>query len=185
MRLPLIAVLALTLTASCGPDPARLLIEPVPSPVKTNASVRTVEVKQVSLPTYAESGDVTIVAAETGVLTVLPDSVWADEPPRALGAAMVRSLIEMTGVTAASEPWPLAGFPEAEVTIRVARLLALDTGELELSGSYALRYDAPGRKGRVRLFDIRVPVGAEGPTALAKAQGVAWTRLAERIARDL
>lgn len=185
MKFPLIALCALTLTAACGPDPARVLIDPAPSAVKVKPSVRTVEVKKVSLPTYAEGADVTVLAGETGLVSVVPDNIWADEPSRALGAAMVRSLIQMTGVAAAAEPWPLAGFPEAEVTIRVERLLASDSGALTLSGTYALRYDAQGRRGRVRLFDIQVPVTEPGTTGLAKAQGIAWTQLAERIARDL
>ncbi|MBM7067262.1 membrane integrity-associated transporter subunit PqiC [Actibacterium sp. 188UL27-1] len=177
-------LLLISVVAGCGGAPDQLLFQTPSSELKVRPSVRTVEVMQVSLPTYAEAQEIS-VQNEGGTLEQVPGILWADEPARALTNGMVRLLSSITGARIAAEPWPLDGLPEAELTIRVEQLAVLQQGQLRLSGQYGLRYDNTGRRGKLRLFDITVPLVSTSLTSISAGYTEAWTQLAEKIARDL
>ena len=184
MRFFLTLCLALTL-AACGETATRVLLDPSPSTQKIRASVRTVEVAQVSLPDYAAALEIS-VQTEGGTLAQVPDVLWADEPARGLTAALVRQLATITGVQVAAEPWPLADLPEAEVTVRVEQMAVLQDGRLRLSGQYGIRYDNEDRRGHLHLFDFTSDVAdATDVSAIARAHDDAWRQLAEDIATSL
>lgn len=180
----LLVVVLTLLIASCGDPPNQLLFQMPSSELKVRPSVRTVEVMQVSLPTYAEAQEIS-VEGESGTLQQVPEILWADEPARALTNSMVRLLSSISGAQVAAEPWPLAGLPEVEVTIRVEQLTVSNAAQLQLSGQYGLRYDQDGRRGRLRLFDVTIPLVSTSLKSISDGYSEAWTELAEKIARDL
>ena len=97
--------------------------------------------------------------------------------------AMVRNLSVITGAQVSAEPWPLEGFPEVELTVRVEHMFAREDGSITLVGYYAIRREH-GRS-LIRQFDITRPAATEAPDELALVYEAAWSDLAERIARDL
>lgn len=180
MRFPILLALGL---AACGET---LFYAPPPlvSDVRVNARARTVMVNAVSMPEYAINQEIPIQQAD-GSLVTDGDRLWADLPDRAMQVSLSRHLNGITDAEVAIEPWPLSGFPDAEVSVVVDEMIVLANGTLRFSGTYAIR-DEIRRGGRVELFGMNVPV--VGPTsypAIIAAHEAAWLRLSEQIARTL
>lgn len=171
------------LIAACSGTSLRY---PVPVPeVTESVSIRfgSVEVRDVSLPSYAAGEEIQIQRAD-GALVSSGDVLWADDPSREVSLALSRNLAALTGAKVANEPWPFDGFADARVEVRVEEMLAVESGAFRLTGQY---FVAPtnGRGDRSDYFSIAAPYDpAGGIAAISSARAAALLELSERIAQD-
>ncbi|SPF81667.1 PqiC family protein [Pseudoprimorskyibacter insulae] len=179
---PIAALLIATALWGCAGDPARVVVAPETSTMTVRTTARSVEIKEVSLPAYAKEDKIALQNAD-GSVTSLEDSIWADEPERAMTNALVRNLTAITGRQIAASPWPLRGFPDAELSVRVEQMLVQAGAGLLLTGQYAVGFESGA--GQIKPFSITVPVSATDQNGVAQAHDAAWRQLAERIAKDL
>lgn len=176
--LPLFLILA-----ACSGTALRYSV-PVPEITET-VSIRygTVEVRDVSLPSYAAAEEIQIQRAD-GALVSSADVLWADAPEREVSLALSRNLAALTNARVANEPWPFDGFPDARVEVRIEDMLAVESGAFRLTGQY---FVAPtsGRGDRSDYFSIVMPYDPEGGiAAIGAARAAALLQLSETIARD-
>ncbi|GLS79277.1 PqiC family protein [Paracoccus marinus] len=201
--LTLILVAAAALAGCSNPEKTeRYLIDPPASQARVGNNLGTAELRDVSLPSYASSGEVAWQTAD-GAVRSNTKQLWADEPERAFTLTLARSITEMSGATVIAEPWPLAEPPRRRVEVRVETALAQLNGIYRLKGSYYVANDSAGGANHARMFDIQVPLpvaqkssssglGALGggaarrspatPAEIAAAQNAAIARLAAQIA---
>lgn len=153
------------------------------SDVRVNVAATSVQVNQVSIPEYALNQEIPIQQAD-GSLTTDTDRLWADLPDRAMQGALTRHLNTITDARVATEPWPLSGFPDAEISVFVEDMIVRVDSTLSLTGTYAVRSEAG--QDSVGNFAIVTPVAdlASYPAIIA-AHEAAWQQLAEKLARDL
>lgn len=177
------ACLAFGLLAGCGSDAMRYPVPPAPAPAeRVGIAYRSVEVLQVSLPTYAASEEIFVRGAD-GALTSSADLLWADDPSRAVTLELTRHLSQITGAQVAPEPWPFLDRAAARVDVRVEDMYAAADGRFILTGQYFAAAEAGGRD-RSALFSLSAPVAGEGGTAaIAAARGQVVRDLAAEIAR--
>ncbi|MGB7244222.1 MAG: PqiC family protein [Sulfitobacter sp.] len=158
----------------------------VPPPVVTQKiaiAFRSVEVRDVSLPSYAAADEIHQQDA-TGKLTSSSSVLWADSPERAVALELSRNLARLTSARVASEPWPFEAFPDARLEVRFENMVAGADGIFRISGQYFVGVEG-GRRERSGLFELDVPLGpAGGPQAIAAARGQIILNLAEFIAQD-
>ncbi|HBZ45207.1 MAG TPA: hypothetical protein DEO85_14380 [Maritimibacter sp.] len=181
MKTPL-WLLALIFVASCGSTGPQVVIDSQSSELRVRSSARSVMIHDISLPAYAEAVEISL-RDEDGTLVEQKGQVWADAPARAMSGVIVRNLSTITGAQVAADPWPLEGYPQVEVTIRVEQMFARDDGSISLTGYYALRREY-GRSA-IRQFAIERAGSPEAKANLARAYDLAWRDLAEQIAKDL
>lgn len=177
------ALVAMTMAlGGCGGTPDLFPVTP-PEVTETIAiSLRSIEVRDVSLPTYAAADEIAIEDAD-GRLIAAGSSLWADTPRRAISLELSGHLARLTGRRIASEPWPFEEFPQARLDVRFESLLAGADGRLRASGQYFVAVVDGGRE-RSGLFDLSVPFDAAGgPQAIAVARGQIILDLARHIAR--
>lgn len=157
----------------------------VTAPVVTETmriAFASVEVRDVSLPSYAAADEIAI-QAEDGTLTTSANVLWADAPERAIALELSRNLARLTKRRIASEPWPFEAFPDARLEVRFSDLVATASGEFRTSGQYFVAVEE-GRE-RSGLFELSVAYDpAGGPGAIAQARGQLILDLAEFIARE-
>ena len=180
MRLLLPAVLLL---AACGTDPTLFATPEVAPSQRIGIAFGTVEVRDVTLPLYAENEEI-VVEGAGGALTPLKGASWADDPSRAVTLELSEALASLTGARVAAEPWPYDSFPAAFVAVRVSRFAAGADGQFRISG----QWHAGGRDGE-RERSGRFAVAASydldgGASAIAAARGRAVNDLAAEIARQ-
>ncbi|MEI4470345.1 PqiC family protein [Frigidibacter sp. MR17.24] len=180
--IPLAAALALASALAACTNPPRYTTEPPPSALRVQTAARTVLVRDVSLPEYASSVEMA-VEHDGGAVKNAGSALWADEPVRGFSVALAKALNTIASATVASEPWPLQGLPDAEVSVRVARGLAGADGIYRLEGQYFILSEI-GRGGAT-TFAIAVPTGGNSAERIATAQSAALGQLAEQIARSL
>ena len=157
-------------------------VTPAPVTERIAISYRTLEVRSVSLPTYAASEQIYGQDAQ-GVLVSAGSVLWGDVPERAITFELSRTLAELTGARTAPEPWPFATRPQAQIDVRFEDLLAGADGVFRASGQYFVSSES----GRARsgLFKLDVPYDpAAGADAIAKARSRAIQDLAIRIAKE-
>lgn len=178
----------------------RYLIDPPTPAMRVGNSLGTAELRDVSLPEYAASGEVSWQTAD-GAVRSNPRNLWADKPERAFTLTLARAISDMSGATVIAEPWPLAEPPRRRVEVRVEKALAQLDGIYRLSGRYYVSNDSAGASNYARSFDISVPLpvtqGRAGsglspgggatkplttPGAIAAAQNAAISQLAAQIA---
>lgn len=181
---PAFALTFVAALAACGGTVERFA---VPAPVETavpriTSRYGTIEVRQVSLPTYAASEEIAS-RGQGGAITSDKSLLWADEPARAITLELARVLSVMTRAQVAAEPWPFLDRAAALVDVRVEEMVADADGAFRLSGQYYVAPDS-GIGGRSGLFEISAPILGEGAGAIAAARGVAVRDLAEQIARN-
>lgn len=180
---PLFVFGLLALLAACGGTAERFAVSAPPVTEKTAIAFSSVEVRDVSLPTYAASEEITLQTAD-GRLVSSTDVLWADAPERAVALELSQNLARLTGRRIASEPWPFEAFPEARLELRFAELLPSEAGVFRASGQYFIAVRDGGRE-RSGLFDLSVAFDPEGgPTAIAEARGKLVLDLARFIARE-
>ncbi|MGY9045803.1 hypothetical protein P775_12480 [Puniceibacterium antarcticum] len=173
-------LMALTLAvAACSSD-TRFATPAVESTVKIASRYRSLEVVEVTLPTYAGAEDIYLQQPDGALKPLGP--LWADLPSRAMTLQLARDLGSITGATVAPEPWPFRGFSDARVDVRFEEMVATSSGQFRLAGQY---FVAPEQEGRERSgrFAIAVPLPEDASAAqIAAARGVATLQLAEQIA---
>lgn len=173
----------LALLAACGGNAERFTVSAPAVSEKMSIAFSSVEVRDVSLPTYAAAEEISLQTAD-GRLVSSTDVLWADAPERAVALELSQNLARLTGRRVASEPWPFEAFPEARVEVRFAELVATEAGAFRASGQYFVAV-TDGRSERSGLFDLSVPFNpAGGPTAIATARGQLVLDLARYIARN-
>ena len=178
-----IATLGLALAlAACGSvDRYAVTIPPVTETVRI--AFRSVEVRDVSLPSYAAADEIHI-RKNDGTLVSSSDQLWADAPERAVALELSESLSRLTNRRIASEPWPFEAYPDARLELRFAELLATETGQFRATGQYFVAVTGGGRE-RSGLFDQTVTFDPKsGPAGIAAARGQVILKLAEFIAKD-
>ena len=170
------------LLAACG-SPERFAVAPPPVTEQVRIAFTSVEVRDVSLPSYAASDEIH-TQNEDGTLVSSGDVLWADAPERAVALELSENLARMTGRRIASEPWPFEASPDARLEVRFGELVATSTGQFRASGQYFVAVE-DGRRERSGLFDLAVPFDpAAGPNAAAAARGKLVLDLATYIARN-
>lgn len=181
MKTAVLSLLMAGLLAGCAAQPSRLAVSPETSALSVRPAARSVLVGEVAMPDYAAGPEV-VREDTTGLIEAYPDIVWADLPEGALANALVRNLSGITGARIARAPWPLDTLPDAELTVRVERMLVGVDNRLQMAGQIAVARRAGPQAEQLRNFDIVVPLGGAGVLDLAQAHAVAWRRLAEEIA---
>jgi uncharacterized lipoprotein YmbA len=180
--LPLLAT-ALVL-AGCGDRAVRYLVEPTPVAAPVALRVGSVEVLDLVLPEYAEAPEI-LQEGPDGGLTPIKNAIWGDGTARSMTARLAESLGLRTTAAVAAEPWPLEGYPDARLAVRVDRIVARAEGSFEMAGQFALA--SPDRRVREFLerFSVSVPITGKGAGAVAAAKGAAVDRLADTIVARL
>ena len=167
--------------AACS-EAERFAVRPPAITDSVPISFASVEVRDVSLPSYAAADEIHL-QTRSGVLVSSSDVLWADSPERSIALELSQNLARLTRRNIASEPWPFEDFPEARLEVRFSELMASEQGTFRTSGQYFVS----GGEGRERsgLFDLSVPFNPEGgPNAIAAARGRLILDLSIFIARN-
>jgi len=178
------SLLGVTLAlAACSGSPDRYAIS-APTVTETlRIGFGSVEIKDVSLPTYAAADEIAVQDID-GKLITNKDLLWADSPERAVALELSRNLSKLSGARVASEPWPFEAFPDARLEVRFESLVARSDGQYQTSGQYFVGVSDGGRE-RSGRFDLAVAFDPlAGPQAIAQARGQIILDLASYIARN-
>ncbi|WP_439123921.1 PqiC family protein [Marivita sp.] len=174
-------VMALPLAACSSGDTARYLIDaPAASGAETRVSVRSVELRDVSLPSHA-SGTSILVRETDGALRPLGDAEWADDPERAVTGTLAQMLDDRSTATVSAEPWPLLDGPSARLDVRIDKMLANANGVFEITGQAAVSAVDGRPRERVERFAIVVPITEITAAAVTEAQGRALVALSDEL----
>ncbi|RYH08949.1 membrane integrity-associated transporter subunit PqiC [Tropicimonas sp. IMCC6043] len=181
MRLTLCLVALLAGLAACGPAPMRYAAPQVASGDRISIGVSRLEVREVSLPTYAQ-GEEIWRETESGAIESDPKSLWADDPARGVTLELSRHLAALSGAKVAAEPWPFEDLPQARLFVRVEEMVAGSDAVFRMSGQYFIARLTGGREVS-GTFAVRAPIGGDGsPQAIAAARATAVRDLARLIA---
>ncbi|EPX85042.1 PqiC family protein [Salipiger mucosus] len=175
--------LALLLAACSGAEPRYLIEAPAevrPAPL----AVASLEVRDVSLPAYAEASEILVESADGG-LEPAENALWADDPMRAVTLALADRIGRASNATVAAEPWPLEEDAQAAVEVRVTDMVARASGVFELTGQYAVSSYERVVRERIERFAIAVPLVDTTPGSIADATGRAVAQLAAEITEEL
>ncbi len=184
MRNTAAAVVMAVLLAACGSDPEiRFDVPPAPTGGRIGVSVGSVEVREVSLPLYADLEPIAVEVAGGGILTD-GSLLWADDPSRQITQALSMALAALTRVQVAAEPWPFSDPAEARVEVRFSRALAGADGLYRLTGQYYVASPFGDRRDVARDFEIAQPWVPGNVGTIARARAAAVDDLARLIARD-
>lgn len=177
------AALALTVgLVACG-TADRYAVPPPPVSETISIGFSSVEVRDVSLPSYAAADEIHI-RKNNGTLVSSTDELWADAPERAVALELSENLSRLTNRRIASEPWPFEAYPDARLEIRFSELLPSESGQFRASGQYFVAV-ADGARERSGLFNLAVPFDPNGgPASIATARGQLVLDLAKYIARN-
>lgn len=176
-------LIALSLAACAGSTAERYAVPDLSTDQRVRIAASTVEVREVSLPTYARSEEIWR-ETESGALVSDPATLWADEPSRGMTQELSRNLAALTGARVAAEPWPFRTPADATLEIRVEEMIAGADGRFRLAGQY---YTATGSGARDRAGDFTLWAPIEegsGPTGIAMARASAVKELARQIAEN-
>jgi len=173
------AAAALAFLAACG-TPESIAVKPPSVTHKVHIAFSSVEVKDVSLPTYAAADEIAQQAADGTMIT--SKVLWADAPERAIGLELSRNLAQLTKSRVASEPWPFEQEAAATLVVRFVDLAAGTDGVYRATGQYFVGvYEGRERSG---TFDLNVTYDpAAGPAAIANARGRLVSDLSAFLAR--
>jgi uncharacterized lipoprotein YmbA len=160
---------ALTFLAACAAE-ERFAVATPDVVKRVPIAFSSVEVRDVSLPSYAASDEIHVQAAD-GTLRSSGSVLWADAPDRAIALEVSRNLASLSGRRVASEPWPFEEPAVARLELRFAELLATADGTFRASGQYFVAV-TDGRRERSGLFDVHVPFDIKaGANEIARARG--------------
>lgn len=177
-----ISLLTAMILAGCGGETDRYTVTPPTVTKKISIRFASVEIRDVSLPSYAASEEIH-QQMEGGILKSSTSVLWADAPERAVELELTRNLAKLTDARVASDPWPFEAFPDARLEVRFEELLPTADGLLRATGQYFVAVEE-GRE-RSGLFSLSVPFQADaGPVAIAAARGQIMLDVAEHIARN-
>ena len=99
MRLTGFVLVALLAGCGAGND-ARYLIDPPAAGARVSVRVGSIEVRDVSLPSYAAAVDIARQEPD-GALRNVAGTLWADDPVRGITGALARSLDQATTASVA------------------------------------------------------------------------------------
>lgn len=168
--------------AACGAAPDRYAVTPPVVAEKIRIGFQSIEVKDVSLPSYAAADEISVQDAD-GKVVATGSALWADTPERAVALDLSRNLAQLSGARVASEPWPFEAFADARLEVRFESLVAQANGQFRATGQYFVAA-SDERRERSGLFDLAVPFDPNGgPQAVAKARGQIILNLASDIAK--
>ncbi|MEM1302441.1 MAG: PqiC family protein [Pseudomonadota bacterium] len=160
----------------------------LPAPAKTNASIKvrpkTVEVRDVSLPSYAEEADI-LVRHTDGALRPIDGALWANDPQKGITQAIARRLDAGTTATVTPEPWPLFDGPDRSVEITIERMVATAGKTLEIEGQFAILSRTGEAREFVRRFEVVEFLPDGSANAVAGAMGLGLGTLSDQIAKAL
>ncbi|NVO23647.1 PqiC family protein [Donghicola mangrovi] len=176
-------ILALAALAACSGPETRLSTPEVTSDVSVRTSFPSLEMRLVSLPTYASEEEIASQNTD-GTIKSGDSLLWADDPARSVTMALARHLSQITGATVAPEPWPFDAYAAGRVDVRFTEMLGRADNRFQLTGQYFV-VDSEGRgRDKSVLFDIQEPVAAPyGPAQIAAARAGAVAKLAADIAQ--
>jgi uncharacterized lipoprotein YmbA len=177
-----LALLTFCTLVACAPAPDRYTVDPPQPEVRQRIAFAALEIREVSLPTYAAADEIARLDAEGKVVSD-GATLWADTPRRAIELELARMLAEISQARVASAPWPFETLPDARLDLRFETLLARPDGRLQARGQYFVSVvEGRERDGR---FDLSVPYDPEGgPAAIAAARGEVMADLSELLARQ-
>ncbi|MEP1768074.1 MAG: ABC-type transport auxiliary lipoprotein family protein [Sulfitobacter sp.] len=169
----------LAFLGACG-APALVAVQPPAISETLRIGFSSVEVKDVSLPSYAAADEVAQQAPDGTLVT--SKVLWADSPERAIGLELSRNLARLTRRRIASEPWPFEEEAAATLDVRFVNLVAGTDGTFRATGQYFVGvYEGRERSG---LFDLSLAYDADGgPAAIAQARGQIILDLAKFVAK--
>lgn len=172
-----------TLLVACAGPPDRLAAPSVTPEGTVAVRFATIEVRDISLPSYAQ-GDELFIEGADGMIRVQSGLRWADDPARAATLDLVRGLSALTNARVAGEPWPYNDYPDARVELRVEEFLASERqGAFRVSGQFFVSDMETGRADRSGRFAISIPLAEDfGPVQIAAARSRAMADLALEIA---
>ncbi len=177
------SALALSALAACGGSPERFAAPLAPAGERIRLNVAQLEVRQVSLPSYALDEEIW-VETESGALMADSGLLWADDPARGVTQELTRQLGAISGARVAAEPWPFEDLPQARLEVRVDEFIAGANGRFRISGQYFAVALAAGRD-RAADFAVSAPIAPDsGAPGIAAARAIAVRDLARLIARD-
>ncbi|WP_236545100.1 PqiC family protein [Tropicimonas marinistellae] len=181
MRRLLCLLAVASLLAACGGPTTRYAAAPVPSGNRIGISVSRLEVREVSLPTYAQTEEIW-TEIDGGALRSSARTLWADEPSRGITQELSQHLSSLTGARVAAEPWPFEDLPQARLVVRVGEMVAGVDGNFRLAGQYYVASDS-GRRDRSGDFRVSAPIAPDsGAQGIAAARAIAVRDLARLIA---
>ncbi|WP_102224331.1 PqiC family protein [Acidimangrovimonas sediminis] len=182
LRPLVLSLAACTALAGCfGATPNLYLMDPPAAARSMPDRLGRVEVQKVNLPQYASAPEIATQQAG-GTLKGAKNDLWADTPSDAITRILADQISQLSGATALAEPWPLNDGPDRRLQVRIGQIFAGSDGQLHLSGRYFVIPAGAVGRGRVRNFDISVPLAGTGAADVAKAQAAALHQLAVRIA---
>ena len=172
------AAAALVFLTACG-APDSVVVQPPAITETVRIGFKSVEVKDVSLPSYAAADEIAQQAPDGTLIT--SKVLWADAPERAIGLELSRNLARLTKRRVASEPWPFEEDATATLDVRFADLIAGTDGTYRATGQYFVGvYEGRERSG---VFDLVVTYDPKGgPAAIARARGQLIVDLAKYLA---
>lgn len=177
----ILAVLAFVLVG-CGADPIRFAVPDVTSDERIRVAIRSVELREVSLPAYARSEEIWRETPD-GALVSDSEVLWADDPSRGVTQELTRQLSALTGARVAAEPWPFRDPADARLEVRIDEMVAGADGKFRLSGQFLTASDS-GNRDRSGMFKLWAPIeGKADARAIALARANAVKELARQIAR--
>lgn len=181
------ALAVLLALAGCGGQELRFSVLPPavePTIAPARVGTRSLEVREATLPLYAELEQIYVEAAP-GVLISDTDILWAETPAQAVTQGLVSALARTTTARVAAEPWPFESFPDARLEVRIDELLAQSTGLFVMAGIYYVASSEENGREVQRPFRIEVPANPSSPAEIARAKSLAIARLARQVASDL
>lgn len=179
-----LVVALVALTACAADDPQlRFAVPTVPVDSKVPVSVGSVEIREVSLPLYADQETIALQGAGGAVISN-DNLLWADDPSRTITEGLAISLAALTRARVAAEPWPFFENPDVRVEIRFSEALAGSDGQYRFSGQYFVAASDGLRRDVARRFSVSEPYDALNSASIAGAQARAIDRLARLIASD-
>ncbi|MCF7701822.1 PqiC family protein [Loktanella sp. M215] len=185
MLKPILTLSAFALIAACGSTVTRLNMPSVAPTASLRASVGSVMIRTVSLPTNAATEEIALETAP-GVITSDGKLLSADDPARSVTLALTQGVGDILAVNAGPDPWPFAGLPDVAVDVRVSDMLgSAVTGNFRLAGQYFIGGDGIEYSDQTRSFSLTVPMATRDVPGAVAAQGLAVAQLAEDIARQL
>jgi len=178
----ILVAMVLPLTAcGIGGDAGRYLIDaPAAAGSETRVSVRTLELRDVSLPSHA-SGSEILMRDEGGALRPLGDAIWADDPERAVTGTLAQLIDARSTATVSAEPWPLIDGPSARLDVRIDRMLASASGVFEITGQAAVSAVDGQPRERVERFAVAAPITEMSAAGVTDAQGRALVALSAEL----
>src|SRR6056297_2030903 len=123
--IPRLLLFILLSLAACSADRLYSTPDEVPQ-ARVAVAWDSVEVVEVTLPTYAASEAIYVREADGAIAALGP--LWSDDPARATTLQLSRDLAAITGARVAPDPWPFRGFAEVRLDVRIEDFVATGPG---------------------------------------------------------